>query len=327
MNAPQQPQVQNAFLFPPGRLVQGDLYVPNDTDMKGNKLTIKTGANAGKERVEFFFKLAIPKAKAVWWEEEWGAKILALANSYWPQQQASNPKFSWKIEDGDDATPNFERNGRKNCDTEGFKGCWIVKFSSGFAVKILDAEGNPMLQPGLVKRGFWVEVYGTVNSNQDAIKPGVFINHSFVYFRAPDKEIVSGPDPRTLGAGRAPLPAGVTGAPPSSAVPSGVPSTPAMPSVTPSTPYAAPAVPGAATPTPTAVAPNPGFIAPPSTAAAPDAPGAPSAPAAPSAPPADALGAPAGHRMVNPKGAAYATFTGKGWTDDMLIAHGHMVRL
>lgn len=349
MNVPTSQQIDNSIKIV-GRFVQGDLYEPNKTDMKGNPLIVQSGPNKGQPRVEYFFKLASPKTQQVWWQEEWGAKILALANTYWPQGQAGSPKFAWKIEDGDDVTPNPERGGRKNSETEGFAGCWVIKFTSGFATKIFDVQGTPMLQPGLVKRGFWIEVHGTVNSNSEATKPGIFINHSMVAYRAPDKEITSGPDPRSAGFGALPLPAGVTAAPMGSAnlpaitTPGTMPASAplAMPTSTPGVPggYPPPApaggyvpspgampaasMPAAPTPTPMAVQPNPGFIAPPVAA------GVPMAPQAPAALPvavADPLGAPVGFRMANPAGGRYDAFRANGWTDASMIASGHMVRL
>lgn len=352
MNVPAQQSNPNTILFPPGRIVQGDLYEAQDKDQQGNKLTIKTGSNAGKERVNYYFAVATPKTRGAWWEEPWGAQVLAIANAAWPQGQTQNPKFSWKIEDGDSQMPN--ENNRKNADREGHPGCWILKFGSMFATKVFDTSGNPMLQPGLVKRGFWVEVLGSVEGNNNTQKPGVYLNHNMVAFRAPDKEIQSGPDPRAVGFGRSALPAGVTAAPvgaanmPGSSVPPAgpgpgthvYPNTPgAMPPGVPgapSVPYAAgmPAAPPAA---PTSVQPHPGFIAPPVAGAHPSVPPAAGAPppyspppgptAAPPAAYPDPLGAPAGYRMANGAGPRYEAYRQQGWADAQLIQMGHMVRL
>lgn len=360
--------VDNTILFPPGRIVQGDLYEPQDTDMQGNPLTIKNGQNAGQKRVNFFFALAIPKAgERAWWETSWGQKVLALANGYWPQGQTQNPRFAWKISDGDDTTPNPEANMRRNCDREGFPGNWVVRFGSGFATKVYDAAGNPLLTPGLVKRGFWAEVLGSVNSNEQATKPGIYVNHQMVFYRAPDKEIVSGPDPRSVGAGRAALPQGITPQPLGNAanVPASVPgqpgAVPAVPGAPPAAnvpanyappagnyappPAAYPAYPGAGTPSaqvppvpgapmpgPTPVQPQSAFLQPPGPGAA-----TPPPPAAPGAytppPPAAApsvvcqLGAPMGYKMVNLNGGRYEQFRAGGWTDAAMLQAGHMVRL
>lgn len=354
MNAPATAQQQNTILFPVGRLVQGDLYKGQDKDQQGRPLMTKDN----KPTTKYFFAIAIPKTQAQWWYEPWGQQILAIANAAWPQGQTQNPNFAWKIEDGDSQIPNL--NGRKNADREGHAGHWIVKFSSTFAPKIFDSQGNAMLQPDLVKAGYWIEVLGTVQGNGEMQKPGIYINHNMVAYRAPGKEIVSGPDPRAVGFGRSSLPPGVTAAPVGTAafpaapgaapgpVPSGV-TTPAVPAggYTPA-PAGMPApgmssagVPGGypapnmATPpamVPTAVAPHPGILAPPmANAPAPAAPMAPSAMQTPATPaPAayiDPLGAPAGYRMVNPAGARYEAYRMNGWTDATLISSGHMVRL
>jgi len=329
MNAPATQQNQNSILFPVGRIVQGDLYEPQDKDAQGKPLVTREGPNAGKPTVRYYFALAIQKTAAQWWVEPWGQTILAIANAAWPQGQTASPNFAWKIEDGDSQIPN--QNGRKNCDREGHLGCWILKFSSSFPVKVFDEQGNPMLQPGLVKPGFWVEVFGTVQGNGQTQKPGVYLNHNMVAFRAPGKEIVSGPDPRAVGFGRSALPAGVTAAPVGSAA---FPSSTVAPSATPS-----PSVPGGGytqpSPTPTAgtmapgaapvpVTPHAGFLAPPVAGASP-AP-VPAVPQA-AAPAPDPLGAPAGYRMANPQGARYEDFRQKGWIDAAMISAGHMVRL
>lgn len=341
MNTPANPQA-NVILFAPGRIVQGSLYDAQDKDTQGNPLIIKTGPNAGKTRVNHYFAVAIPKTRANWWEEEWGAKVLAIANAAWPQGQTQQPKFAWKIEDGDSQIPN--ENGRKNAEREGHPGCWIIKFGSMFPVKVYDTSGNPMLQPGLVKRGFWVEVQGTVEGNGNAQKPGIYVNHSMVAYRAPDKEIETGPDPRAAGFGRAPLPAGVTAAPtgtaafpvtpPPAAAAPGQPPAPAYP---PTPPVATPPAPGGYTPPaagvpPTAVAPHPGFITPPGPGVQPPVPpAAPPAAYTPPAPPAaaypDPLGAPAGYRMANAQGPRYEGYRSQGWTDAQLLQGGHMVKL
>jgi hypothetical protein len=348
--------VDNQILLPVARLVQGDLYEPQTEDMQGNKLTVKSGENAGKDRVNYFFSVAIPKAgEQIWWQTQWGAKVYALAQAAWPawfdpsNGACKHPKFSWKIIDGDDATPNPEANMRRNCDREGFPGHWVVRCSSGFATKVFDESGNPLLQPGLVKCGYWVEVLISINTNGNTQKPGMFINHNMVAYRAPGKEIIAGPDPRTVGFGRSALPAGVTaqplgntanmpaaaGLPPApGAMPPPPPSAAAMP---PPPPAAAPV--GMAPPPPAGVPvqAHPGFIAPPG-GAMPPVPGAPVAAAVPTPPPPAAaaappaafvcpLGAPAGFRMVNQNGGRYDAFRQNSWTDAQLLQAGHMVKL
>lgn len=360
------PLQDNQILLPPGRLVQGDLYEPQTKDNQGNPLTTKTGPNAGKPRINYFAGMAIPKTPGAthWAHEPWGAKIWAFGHAAWPQGQGQNPSFAWKIEDGDSPIPN--KNGRKNSESEGMPGHWIVGVSSSFPPKIFDERGEPMLQPGLVKRGYWCETLISMASNENTQNPGIYLNHQMFAYRAPGKEIQGGPDARAVGFGRAALPAGVTaqpltntanlpsqmGAPPAPGAAPGAPPPPAAPG------YAAPPAPGYAAPPPAAAAPPPGYAAPPAPggypaptavtpqpqflappgapmpgAPMPPVPGAPTMQAPPppaaAAPPAmvDPLGAPMGYRMANLNGQRYEAFRASGWTDAMMMQHNHMVKL
>lgn len=288
-----------SILFPVGRAVQGSFYTPYTKDQQGNPLTIKTGPNIGKPTQKYFFAVAIHKnpGEQHWASTAWGAKIWALGNTSWPQGQAGAPTFAWKIEDGDSQIPN--KVGKRNCDREGFPGSWIVEFSSSFAPKIVNSAGDLILEPNAIKLGFWVEVLGSVLSNENPGNPGVYVNHSFVALRGYGDEIHAGPvgpDPRTLGFGKSVLPPGA------SAVPTGGAAFPA--SLPPPAAAFAPPPPVAAPVTP--VVPAPAFIAPP--------------PPAPAAPPAAV-----GPQMTAKATASYAAYVSGGWTDALLRQHGLMV--
>ncbi len=343
---------ETSILFPPARIVQGDLYIPQDKDQMGNPLTIKTGANIGQPRVSYFFAIAVPKnpGEQAWWQAAWGQQIYKLAATWWPQLfnaasqwtaqggQCINPRFAFKIEDGDSTVPN--QNGRKNCDSEGFPGHWIIKLGSSFPAKVYTEAGAPMLEKGLVKRGYWVEVLANIASNENAQNPGIYINHSMVSYRAPGAEITSGPDPRAVGFGRAALPAGVTAQPLGNV--SNMPAVVAAPALvgmpaptvthqamSPMLGIAPPGAVVAPAPTviPTAIQPNPSFLQPPVGAvAAPPPPAAvAAAPAAPSV--MCPLGAPLGYRMMNLNGPRYESYKAQGWNEQQLVQAGHMVRL
>lgn len=305
--------------FPVGRIVMGSLYNPNTTDAEGKPLVTKHGPNAGQPRSNYFFALAIPKnaGETHWAQTPWGQQIWAIGHQAFPNV-AQSPSFAWKIEDGDSQIPN--KNGRKNSDTEGFAGCWVVKFSGGFAPKVYQQEGSgyvQVTQADFCKPGYYVEVAGSVDGNGSAQQPGIYINHSMVCFRAYGPEITFGPDVTSAGFGQAPLPAGASMTPPAGAIP--MPSAaaptapaPAMPSGVPTVPgVPAPLAPAGSVPTPPAVAP---------TAVVPNMQFAqmPAAPAAPAAP--------VGRQMTAAaNGIPYESYVQQGWTDAMLVQNGMML--
>lgn len=318
-----------SHLFPPGRIVQGDLYKARETDMQGNKLTVKTGPNKGKERVEYPFSVAIPKTPGVthWGLEPWGIKILAFGRQSWPQGQAETAKFAWKIVDGDSTEYNEGTPPRRWCDHEGFPGHWVIKFKSGFAPKIYDVEGNVLAQVGYVKPGHFVEVLATIDTNEQAAKPGLYINHSMIAFRGFGPEIKFGPDPKSVGFGKAALPPGASSTPvggaafPSQAGAAPAPGSPPPPPGSPPPPPGLPPAPPAAAAPPAApsapVQPSPGFLQPPPPGA-----GAPPPPPGAAAPPPP----PTGPTMTAAAGGlSYEQFRAKGWNDDQLRAGGYMV--
>ena len=285
------------FTTPVGRLVMGSLYKPQTTDAEGKPLVVKSGVNAGQPKVVYFFALAIPKnpGETHWSQTSWGALIYKAGVDGFPQAHQS-PTFAWKIVDGDSTVPN--RRGVAPNTREGYKGNWVISFSSGFSPKIYNANGSaPIIEPDAVKLGYFVQVNGDVDGNGSSNQPGVFINHSMVALSAYGPEIVVGPDASSAGFGQAPLPAGATTTPPgsftppvSSPAPMGVPTTPA--------PMGVPT-----TPAPVAAAtPNPAFLQ------------------APVAPPA----APAKVMIGDAVGTNYADWIAAGWSDAQLIQHGKL---
>lgn len=298
-----------AILFPVGRVVMGSLSEAQTKDANNQPLTIKTGPQAGQPTQKYFFAVAIPKTptdNGHWANTAWGRKIWELGHAAWPQGQAQAPTFAWKIDDGDSQVPN--KKGRVPAKTEGFPGCWIVSFSSTFAVKTYDAKGSTAVDPKSIKLGHFVEVFGTVDSNKNLANPGVYINHSMVAHAGFGPEISRGPDPTAVGFGNQALPAGASATPPPSMQPP--PATVAPPGVPP--PVAAPTpaavAPPAVQPPPTAVAAHPGFMAPP----------VPGATVAAPPPPAPA----AGPTWKGPAGSTYAAYKAAGWSDDQMRTAG-----
>lgn len=313
------------FLTPVGRLVAGNLYEPNTTDAEGKPLVVKSGANAGQAREDWFFALAVPKgAEQHWAQTEWGAKIYNTGRAAFPQAHATQG-FAWKVKDGDSQIPN--RRGKKPCDNEGWPGHWVLMFSSGYAPRLYRNNGTEqLLEPGAVKIGYWVQVFGSIDGNGSLQQPGVYLNHSMVNLVGYGKEIVIGPNAAAVGFGQGvTLPPGVSATPIAGSfnpaapgLPPGVPAMPgaAMPpgvtvpqgfahpgaAAMPATPALPPGF--AAAPPPMPVVPNPGFLMPPP----------PAVPAAPV-------------RQMTAKagGATYEQLIGGGWTDQLLVQHGLMV--
>lgn len=290
------------LLTPVGRLVQGSLYDGKTTDAENRPLEYKTGPNAGQQRLDFFFSIAIAKGVEQHWSQTtWGALIYQVGKQSFPQGQHASPAFAWKIIDGDSAVPN--KNGKKPCDREGFKGHWILNFSSGFAPGIYNADGTQqMLQPNAVNLGDYIQVYGNVSGNESQQQPGIYLNHSMVAFAGYGDRIVVGADPKSVGFGNSPLPAGVSATPKSQGF------NPVPPVETTPAPQAPAAAPAAYVPpvTQIPVTPHTAILTPPVT---------------PAAPP------PVPVRVMTEKcqGATYEQLIGAGWTDALLVQHGMMV--
>ena len=201
------------ILTPVGRLVAGSLYEGQTTDAEGKPRTIRTGVNAGQQRTDFYFALAIEKGTESHWNQtEWGAKIWKAGHAGFPGGQANLPLFAWKVQDGDSTVPN--RAGRRNCDKEGYPRHWVLNFSTGFAPQTVTDNGKKqLLEPDFINLGDYIQVFGNVSANGATQQPGVFLNHQVVNFVGYGDRIVHGVDPRTIGFGGSPLPAGVRSTP------------------------------------------------------------------------------------------------------------------
>lgn len=286
---------------PVGRLVGGSLYDPETKDFEGKPLTMKDKVTP---RVDYQFGVAIPKTPGVqhWASEAWGAPIWALGHQAFPNE-AQRPDFAWKIQDGDSTIPN--KRGRKNADREGYPGHWVLWFSGGYAPQVWNADGSQqILERDAVKSGYYIQVFGNVSPNTGA-SAGLYINHSMVALTAYGPEIRVGPDVTAAGFGQGvALPPGASVTPPASNF------NPAPPPVGVAPPpvagYAPPPVgnvapPVVAPPPVVAVAPNPAILTPP-------------------------VSDPRNAKLTGTAGqVSYEELLKAGWTDALLIAHGHMI--
>ena len=306
-----------------GRFVGGSVYNPKTHDEETKeRFKFKSGRLQGQNQDRFSVGLAVLKTKGHFSEESgWGPTIWTEGHTAWPQGQAQQPTFSWKVSDGDSTIPNS--NGKRPCDQPGYAGHWILWFTSMFEEggkpQVAVAVGTPAVwngQPGLCMPGDYIEVDGSVVGNESAKKPGVYLNLGAVCLRAYHAEgriISQKVDLSSFGSSA--LPAGAVmqpvgnAVPPAPPVPAAPPTTPGAPPV-PATPVPAPSA--APVPTPSPVVPNPEILGAPAPVVAPPPPVV--------APPAPVAAPPATLVMLN--GGDYKAHKDAGWTDEMMREKG-----
>lgn len=294
------------FTTPVGRLVGGSVSTPHTQDSNGQPLVYKSGAKMGQPRVEFSFGLAIAKGVEQHWNQTaWGKPLWHAGVAGFPQGQYNSPAFSWKVTDGDSAIPNTK--GTAPNTREGYPRHWILWFSSATAPRLYaDAGTRALHEPDAIKLGYFVQVQGNVKSNDEVMKPGIYLNHNMVCLAGYGEVIQTGPDPRAAGFGQSPLPAGASAVPLAGMAPTGA------------VPLAGMAPTGAAPLPPMAaqmvanhmpVAPNPAILQVPAVP--------PAAPVAPPAPQMNPQALAAGH--------TYAAFKAAGWSDDQMRQAGYLL--
>lgn len=216
------------YLFVTGRLVQGDVFIPQTKNKKGGPLVDLKG----NPKIQYFIGVAVEKTDADMMQTF--AQIQQVAQVGFPGGEPQRPGFAWKVIDGDD---------RKYTGRIGFAGCKIFRFTSGFPVKVYTkGAASQIVDPNQIKRGYYVRVAFTVAPNDSDDKPGVYLNQVLVELVGYGEEIVSGPDA-----------ASVLGAAGAAAVPAGASATPVAggPPITPGAPITqAPAPPGTIVPAP-----------------------------------------------------------------------------
>lgn len=307
------------FTTPTGRMIGGSLYEPEITDYEGKPLVVKTGANAGQPTQRYNVGIAIPKTSGVthWASETWGRPIWDLANAAFTAGETQRHDFAWKITDGDSTVPGKPRNGqpgKRPCDRQGYPGHWVIWMSSAQAPRTARLDnGQPayLMDKDAIKPGYYVQILCNVNDNKPSPTPGMYWNPSIVCLIGYGPEITQGPS-LSDAAFTAALPPGA------SATPVGVAtlSAPQPPAPLGTTVGYVPPGPGTvvAPQSPVPVHPAPGFVQVPPPPAAVVAPPAPAAPS----------GLPPGRIWLNPT-HTYAQFKADPqWTDDLLVAQGHM---
>lgn len=303
-------KIEVEFRTPVGRLVGGSLYDPQEEGYGGKKTADKNG----KPTVNFYFGLAIEKrGERHWAETTWGKVIWETGHRGFPNGQAQQPAFAWKITDGDSTVQTMNRSGKMSSPSEkqGYPGHWVLAFNSAFAPQICDRLGTKYIQEkDHTNPGDYIQVAASVVPNGDMTHSGVFLNPRAVAHQAFGEPIVWGIDIKKVGFGQDPLPAGAS-LTPVGAAPASIAYQPPAPTgavaYQPPVPTATPAL---------APAPYPEILTPsvPQTSVAPPTP-AP-VPAAPAAP----------QRIMSAKAGqlTYEEFKAKGWTDNQLVHEGYM---
>lgn len=206
------------FTTPVMRLLQGDPFKPDTTNMQGQPLVVLTGPNAGQKTQRYLAVLGGSKQDPA--VQQFVNMVWGFARECWPQffnqqGQCINPLLSVKLSDGD----GLDGLGKPNNMKEGFAGNWILKTQSSFPPKCYYKDHyqphEEIKDPNIIKRGYFVRVAGTMETNNNQMKPGIYVNLNMVELCGHGPEIISGPQASSV-FGAAPagaLPMGATALP------------------------------------------------------------------------------------------------------------------
>ncbi len=207
--------MKKELTLPVGRLVQGDAFVPSVTDQQGNPRVFKSGPNIGKPNPQYFIAIAYAKTDTSF--QQVYASMQEVARASFPQlfDAAGNcvlATFSWKLVDGD----GYDTSGKPNNVKDGFAGHWVLRLSSGFAPKVyIKGKYDPtqvITDPRELPRGYYVRALIDIAGNDNAQKPGLYMNLKLIEIDKPGPIISNGPDASAAFAATA-SPGAYTGAP------------------------------------------------------------------------------------------------------------------
>lgn len=174
----------DAFITGTGRLVQGSPYEKQTTDYI-------TKQPLPENKQKYFCGIAFMKNQD-------GITKFPIIQSLMFQAAQQHPNaaqwaaanwngFHFKLEDGDDP---------KNANKPGFPGHWILKFSNGYAPRILDEnQMDVSQQPDALYRGCYVRVVGSTKQNgAQGSQGGIYLNFNTIQRVAHGERIITGPD-------------------------------------------------------------------------------------------------------------------------------------
>ena len=201
------PEERHLIISPVGRLVQGDCFTPSETDMTGRPRTNK----ANEPYRQWFIGVAFRK-DAPEWNDFWAQIVRATCSAYNVASSGDLPlggdfnNFRWKVRDGD--APEYAGN-------PALAGHWLFRFTTGFQPVVVnnDETRSQIVDPGFVRRGYFVSVAFDIKPNNDKQKPGIFLNHRLVMLCGFGEEIRSGPDAAAVVQGTFALPPGASSTP------------------------------------------------------------------------------------------------------------------
>jgi len=182
------------LVTPVGRLVQGGPFEKNEKDHLGNPLVYTSGTKVGQPKIEYYCGIAIEKTNPEW--PAFYQEIVAVGNVEFPQLFAGGKvppltnAFSWKMIDGD----GLDSKGEPYAKREGFAGCWILRYSTGYAPGVFDNSIPVKQLIDGVKRGDYVRILGTIQGNKPSPTPGFYMNLSTLQRIGFGPEIFSGPN-------------------------------------------------------------------------------------------------------------------------------------
>lgn len=297
------------FHTPVGRIVQGSVAMQPQKDVDTNQplknpdgspvmgtfiaLAFPKVLPNGQRNTEFdqFFEL-LGTAAAQAWPALFPQGGPKLPEHIKPGQPGAciNPRFSYKYQDGD----GVDSSGKSVASKPGFAGHHIVRFYTSYPVRCFYegkfAAHEEIQKPEeIIKRGYWVRIFGEVKSNNatGTQVPGISLYPKLLSFVERGEEIVSGPDAQAAFGSVA-----LGWRPPPSASPIPTGTAPAVAVPTPAPVVTAPAI-----SVPTPVVPTP--------------------PAAPAAEPVVSA-------ALAAQGITWAMLKAQGWTEETARAAGYI---
>jgi len=167
--------MENNFsgVTPVGRVISEAIFGP----------TMKGYQNKVLDKPLWYIQLAVPKTALGLQQLFDDCQGAAGAGFFNKEQERTD--FAWKFKDGD--APD-------NAGRDGFAGCFIFAFRSGFApIAIVDQNNKQILDKSRIIPGYQVQVAYNIKANGDANKPGIYLNFTYVRLISIDAPIISGP--------------------------------------------------------------------------------------------------------------------------------------